>query len=145
MEELGVTPANRVIEIPVDAALCPNLEFRFFAEDPDVDETLTVRWYVDYQVLQVSVDNAEQTLSPSGEAVRNDTGSYTVNLDGALTGPEARLQQVGPHVVEAILFDGRLGAQRKPLPRTPAVDGGIENPSYAVSYAWVVNTMRPCP
>lgn len=144
MEELDVTPANRVTEI-VEAPDCRRLEFRFFAEDPDVEDPLNVRWYIDYHVLQGSLGVAEQTLSPSGKPVRDDTGSYALDLASALTEPEARLQQVGTHVVEAILFDGRLGAQRKPLPRTPAIDGGIENPSYAVSYAWVIETMRQCP
>jgi len=144
MEELNVKPDNRVIEIPVNVDPCPRLEFGFFAEDPDVDDTLNVRWFIDYHVLQ-NLGVAEQTLSPSGKPVRDDTGSYTVDLAGALTEPEARLQLVGTHVVEAILFDGRLGPQRKPLPRTPAIDGGVENPSYAVSYAWVVQTMRSCP
>jgi len=146
MEELNVTPANRVIEIPADATVdCPRLEFGFFAEDPDVDDVLTVKWYVDYHVIQAAVDNAEQRLTANGKPVRNDTASYTVDLKGLLTLPESQLQQIGPHVVEAILFDGTLGPQRKPLPRTPAIDGGVENPSYAVSYAWVVQTMRSCP
>ncbi len=144
MEELGVLPDPRVIAIGTG---CPRLDFRFRAEDPDVDDTLFVRWYVDYTVLPFFIPDQEQRLAPSGRPIRNEQGSYSVDLASpSLRAPENLLQVPGTHVVEAILFDGTLfGLQRRPQPRSPAVDGGVENPSYAVSYAWVVQTPTRCP
>src|SRR5215468_7818511 len=46
MEELPVMPANRLTV--VEGPDCPELTFEFSAEDPDVDQLLTVRFYVDY-------------------------------------------------------------------------------------------------
>lgn len=143
--EQTVAPQNRVIEVPVDQP-CPSLEFRFLAEDPDVDQALTVRWYIDYHVFPASIEDAEQTIPANGKPIRDEPADLTVNLNsGSLNQPRNFLQNPGMHVVEAILFDGRLGAGRLPLPIAPATDGGVENPSYAVSYAWVVSAMRSCP
>jgi len=144
MEELGVIPEPRLIVVDTD---CPRLEFSFRAEDPDIQDTLRVRWYIDYTVFPSFIQDKEQELRPNGNPIRSEQGSYIVDLTSqSLPVPESYLQVIGTHVVEAILFDGSLfGTQRRPQPRTPAVDGGIENPSYAVSYAWVVETTRSCP
>ena len=132
---------GRKITIDTD---CPTLEFRFKAEDPDVDQPLRVLWYIDYPLF---TGNAlEQVLNSNGQTVRSDEGSFSVDLTNPSLGFPARsLQQIGTHVVEALLFDGVLDAQRKPLPLDPALDGGIPNPSYVVSYGWVVETLRTCP
>ncbi len=141
MEELELTPKNRVIH--VDDCFV-RLEFSFRAEDPDIDDVLFVRWYVDYPVDEGFVD-PEQAISPSGTAIRNESAKLSIDLGGPLSFPAFRLKQEGTHVVEAILFDGRLGAGRQPQPKSPATDGGVENPSYMVSYAWVVEVTRTCP
>jgi hypothetical protein len=146
MEELGVTPANRVSVIDT-ATGCTKLDFSFRAEDPDVDDTLSVYWYVDYPVFPQFIPGREQRLAPSGRPRRDEQGSYSVDLASPSLGyPENLLQVPGTHVVEAILFDGTLfGLQRRPQPRAPAIDGGVENPTYAVSYAWVVQMQTRCP
>jgi hypothetical protein len=138
MEEQEITP-NRVTMVP--ASECPVLQFKFSAEDPDVGDTLTVRWYVDYPL---DLGFAEQTLSPTGQTFRGET-TFSVNLTSTLAFPLQFLQQPGTHVVEALLFDYRIDAARKPIPLSTAADGGIENLSYVVSYAWVVEVLRTCP
>ena len=137
MEELPLFPVDRVIR-PVG---CPPLDFSFFAEDPDVNDTLTVRWYVDYPAAG-SID-PDLRLTPNGNTIR-DQARQTINLSSPLNIPASYLQQPGTHVVEALLFDFALGAQRRPLPIDPATDGGIPNPSYVVSYAWVVEVCPTC-
>ena len=141
MEELTITP-NRFTQVQLSDP-CPELKFEFNAEDPDVDQVLTVRWYVDYPRGLYPV---EQALSPNanGKPQRDDRGSLTVNLASRLDFPLTLLQSPGPHVLEAVLYDFHLGPDRIPLPISGA-DGGILNPSYVVSYAWVVDMGRTCP
>ena len=140
MEELTIVPSNRLTV--VEGPDCPALTFEFSAEDPDVDQLLTVRFYVDYPRSRSFPD--EQFLFPNGKPQRDDRGSLTVNLNSALSPPLNLLQSPGTHVVEAVLYDFHLGPERNPLPISGA-DGGILNPSYAVSYAWVVEMNRTCP
>ncbi len=147
MEEQPIFPKDslalgRVITVDTD---CPTLQFGFKAEDPDVDQTLRVAWYIDYPSY-TGPASLEQALSPNGQAIRSDEGSFSVNLGNPTLALPAHLLQVsGTHVVEALLFDGVLDAQRRPLPLDPALDGGIPNLSYVVSYAWVVEVSRSCP
>src|SRR5712664_607010 len=141
MEELPITPENRVTVIPQGE--CPTLQFSFKAEDPEVGDTLFVNWYIDYSLG--TGDAQVQMLSPTGQTVRFLNNPFSLNLRGTLDTPFRYLQQPGTHVVEALLFDGFLDARRQPLPITPATDGGIENPSYVVSYAWVVEVLSACP
>lgn len=142
MEELPITPENRLIDVGLAPDPCPELRFSFSAEDPDVNDPLTVRWYVDYQRTRAIAD--ERFLAVSGRPQRDEQGVLTVNLASALPPPLNQLQLSGVHIVEAVLFDFRLAADRTPVPISGA-DGGILNPSYAVSYAWTVNASRPCP
>src|SRR5262245_57433782 len=126
MEELTITP-NRFTQVQLSDP-CPELKFEFNAEDPDVDQLLTVRWYIDYP--RGFYPN-EQPLLPNGKPQRDERGSLTVNLASSLTPPLNLLQSSGPHVLEAVLYDFHLGPERNPLPISGA-DGGILNPSYVV-------------
>lgn len=134
MEELPVLPSPRKITIrPSDG--CPTLEFSFFAEDPDIDDTLTVRWYVDYPLA--GPYDPDLRLPRNGNTIR-DQAKLTIDLSSTLRVPASYLQQEGAHVVEALLFDNALGELRRPVPFDAGTDGGIPNPSYVTSYAWVV-------
>jgi hypothetical protein len=123
---------------------CQKLEFTFLAEDPDIDDRLMVRWYLDYPESPVIIE--EQVLSTSGKPIRDDAAYLAIDLSTpTLPAPLNRLYDQGTHVIEALLFDGALGPTRKPIPIAPATDGGVENPSYVVSYAWVVEVSQTCP
>ncbi len=142
MEEFSVTPVRVTsIERPSDC-LIP-LDFSFFAEDPDINDTLTVRWYVDYPAAGPYDPDLRLTPNPNGSTIR-EQAKLTIDLQGALRVPASYLQQPGTHVVEALLFDNALGDGRRPLPFDPGTDGGIPNPSYVVSYAWVVKVCDTC-
>jgi hypothetical protein len=140
--EERLDPRDRVRRVPD----CSRLEFTFRAEDPDVNDQLKVRWYVDYQRTQSDILDNEQVLAPSGQPERLDPGYLSVDLTSALGLPASQLQVAGSHVVEAVLFDNQiLGPLRTPVPFTAADAGVVENPSFAVSYAWVVEALRNCP
>jgi hypothetical protein len=145
MEELPID-GNRLTIVEQSSDPCPTLVFGFSAEDPDVDQDLTVRWYVDYPRVPVSAEDREQVLLANHSRAQRDTqGNLTVDLGGVLNLPLNQLQLPVTHIVEAVLFDFRIGPDRKPIPISGA-DGGILNPSYAVSYAWVVDMRRTtCP
>ena len=144
MEELPID-GSRLTVVQQSSDPCPTLVFGFSAEDPDVNQDLFVRWYVDYPRVPGSADEREQILAANGMRAQRDTqGNLTVDLTEALASPLSELQLPGTHIVEALLFDFRIGPDRKPIPISGA-DGGILNPSYAVSYAWVVDMRRTCP
>jgi len=144
MEELGVQPNGltgnrRKVTSQSD---CEILQFDFQPEDPDIADTLKVAWYVDYPLSTFPA--LEQGLTPTGQTIRERT-AFSVDLTSALQLPASFLQQPGTHVVEALLYDWFLDARRQPIPIDPALDGGIPNPSYVVSYAWVVEVTHACP
>ncbi len=141
MEELPIMPSNRVTVTPQNE--CPTLEFGFNSEDPDTGDTLRVSWYIDYSLTPRSAV-FEQVLTPTGQTIR-ERSTFSVDLTSALSGPASFLQVQGTHVVEALLYDWFLDGQRRPIPIDPALDGGIPNLSYVVSYAWVVEVVRSCP
>jgi hypothetical protein len=145
MEELAVRP-DRLIT--VDGSLGTGgsncaLDFSFFAEDPDLEDTLSVRFYVDYPAFG-SLD-AEQILFPTGNRIREPVVLHVEVGSPVNPVPLSRLNLGGTHVVEALVYDGRLGAGRKALPKTQPTDGGLPDPSYAVTYAWIVQVVNQCP
>ena len=148
MEELAVRPPDRLIT--VDGSLgtggsnC-SLDFSFFTEDPDLEDTLSVRFYVDYGPLFPGFVDPEQILLPTGNRIREPVVLHVEVGSPVNTLPLSRLNLAGTHVVEALVYDGRLGAGRKALPRTQPTDGGLPDPSYAVTYAWVVQVVNQCP
>jgi hypothetical protein len=142
MEEQPISPDPRKKIIAAGDG-CQLLEFSFFAEDPDVNDTLTVRWYVDYPAAGSIDPDLRLAPNPNGSTIR-DQARLTVDLSRPLNIPASYLQQPGTHIVEALLFDNALGAQRRPLPFDAGIDGGIPNPSYVVSYAWVVEVCPTC-
>jgi hypothetical protein len=84
----------------------------------------------------------QATLPNGGKPERPDPAEYDVSFE--VPGP---LQQPGEHVVEVLVADGPL-VNRDPQPRVVILlDGGTAlDPSYAVTYAWVVTVNPgPCP
>lgn len=119
------------------------LSFSFQVEDPDIDDTITVRWYVDYSTSTPNQPQvAEQVIEPSGRAQRNTSAEYTSSL-GNVDDP---LHAVGTHLVEAVVADGPLVGHDTVLPHpTTTPDGGV-NLSYIVTYGWTVEVApEDCP
>src|SRR5262249_34886366 len=105
MEELPID-GNRLTVVQQSSDPCPTLVFGFSAEDPDLDQDLFVRWYVDYPRVPGSAEDREQILLANhSRAQRDAQGRLTVDLSAALTSPLNQLQLFGTHIVEAVLFD----------------------------------------
>jgi hypothetical protein len=132
-------PANRFVTVQ-NGTNCPDLSFSAPVSDPDVDDRLIYNFYVDPDLNPAFVKQA--ILANGSSPQRPEPATYDVSF--AVAGP---LQQPGEHVVELLLADGPL-VNREPQPRVVTLlDGGTAlDPSYAVTYAWVVTVNPgPCP
>lgn len=137
--ESQVQPPEPIIQDFGSAGLC-ELEFSVIAEDPDVDDLLTVRWYLDYDTQNPTGPYREIQLANNGQPQRGERATLRINLRAA----NSPLSAPGVHLVEAVVADTRL-VGREPVPVGRVVlDGGgiILNPGYAVSHTWFVNTVR---
>ena len=139
IREDKLQPPSRFVTVR-NGADCPNLTFLAPVSDPDVGDTLIYNFYVDANLNPNFVKQA--TLSNNGLPDRSDPATYDVSF--AAPGP---LQQPGDHVVEVLVSDGAL-VNRDPQPRqVTLLDGGTAlDPTYAVTYAWIVTVLAgPCP
>jgi hypothetical protein len=137
--ETQVQPPERIIRDFGAAGLC-ELDFSVVVEDPDVDDLVTVRWYLDYDAQNPTGAYREFRLANNGQPQRGDRATLSINLRAA----NSPLSAPGVHLVEAVVSDTRL-VGRDPEPKgTVFLDGGgvIINPGYVVTYAWFVTTVR---
>lgn len=113
-----------------------SLVFEATAEDPDVDDTVRWRYYVDFSDANRAPE-LEGTFTNTGTAQRAESPKLTV-LDIA----NSPRFQIGTHVVTFMVFDGELGARDGPgsVPPPDIVPGGSDggNPRYSDTVAWVV-------
>lgn len=136
-EEARGEPVDDV-QVRVRAAhACQPLEFSVGVEDPDLDDVLRSRWFVDGQV----VTSADDTRSASPTPLRARPFSWTV----LPLGRGSPLASPGPHLVEVVVSDAPL-VDRTPDPRWVGADGEVE-PGYSDTRAWVVEVeaAAPCP
>lgn len=150
IEESNVTPFDRIVQL--DPANGCVLQLGLPVSDPDLDDVITVRWFVDFNARPIEGEPqdtsfSETLLLPTG---REDRGSAGLTL--RTNTPGSRLAPLGTHLVEAYVSDGRLQVVNengvlvvRPLPREVDVDGGVIDPNYVVSYAWFVVTPSGCP
>jgi hypothetical protein len=140
--ESQVQPSERIIR-GYGAGLCA-LEFSVIVEDPDVGDTLSAHWYVDYEPSQSRGADLEYSLAPSSKPLREDR-AYFRDRYGAIG---SRLSTPGDHLVEVVISDSRL-LGREPQPRLIKLpDGTIHaDPGYTATYAWFVKTVAggDCP
>jgi hypothetical protein len=122
------------------------VEFSAFVADPDIDDLLTWRWYIDYDPSPQSPNRSpkdEGVLAPSGEERRAQSAKYTLKPQDNPSAP------VGVHVVTLMVFDGHLGTFEgpgsEPLPQpVPGTDGEIRY--YSTTFDWVVTVLEEvCP
>lgn len=110
-------------------------DFAVSAFDPDLNDPITVRWYVDYDPATNPSILREQLLSNVGSTQR---GPSTVHMD--LNAPGNPLVQQGSHVMEVLVADGMLDDERNPVAKSVDPDAGV-NPSYVDRYVWIVKTV----
>jgi hypothetical protein len=137
--ESQVQPPEPIIQDFGASGLC-ELDFSVVVEDPDVDDLITVQWYLDYDSQNPTGYFREFRLANNGEPQRGDRATLPISLRAA----NSPLSAPGVHLVEAVVTDTRL-VGRTPEPKSRIVlDGGgvIINPGYVVTHTWFVNTVR---
>jgi hypothetical protein len=108
-------------------------DFTISATDPDLNDPITVQWFVDYdQNLNPSIYR-ERLLPNLGSPVRGPT---TLHMD--LNAPGNPLAPQATHVLEVLVGDGQI-VNREPQLKSNDPDAG-PNPSYVDRYVWVVKT-----
>ena len=131
MEE-QIIPNQRVVSLGINCTQ----EFSAFVEDPNVDDTLIARWYVDWEDKDPPVEEVQ--LTNNGAPRRAESVRYVANA----WDPLSPLSRTGTHVVTLMVMDGPLGALQgpgstpTPDPPVPGTDAG--NPRYAVTHDWIV-------
>jgi hypothetical protein len=135
--ENQVQPSEPIITDFGAGGLC-ELDFSVIVEDPDVDDLVTVRWYVDYDSQNPTGAYREFQLANNGQPQRGDRATLRINLRAA----NSPLSAPGEHLVEALVADTRL-VGREPVPVSQInLDGGvIINPGYVVTHTWFVTTV----
>lgn len=106
-----------------------SLDFSLKLSDPDLNDVLLVNWYA-YQMSQSGLPIwLQEFIQPDvpGNEIRNTSANWNVS---SLTTPP--FSQEGTYVVEVLVSDGSLDANRRPQPRP---DGTT---TYVDSYAWTV-------
>ncbi|MDQ3265983.1 MAG: hypothetical protein M3Y59_20410 [Myxococcota bacterium] len=133
------SPASAYIR--TDNCVGTSLEFRVNVADPDVNDSVRVRYYVDFPTINQGFEFEAPVLSNTGSEVRPETVIYApvVNSIGSALNEPSLL-----HTVEAVVFDGTLSPTRTPEPRAVIPDGGV-NPSYLAIVRWVVETENCAP
>jgi len=125
--------------IPTDNCEGTSLEFRVNVADPDTDDRVGIRYYVDFPDINV----AHEWEVVASNANNSEVRPNTVIWAPVIQSPSSPLSAPGLHTVEAVVFDGTLSPERVPEPRAVIPDAGV-NPSYAAIHRWVVET-EECP
>ena len=150
IEELNVTPQGRIVSLDVGNGCV--LQLGLPVSDPDLEDLITVRWFVDFDTTPVEGEPDDTSFSETllVSTGREQRGNASITLRTNTAG--SRLATPGLHLVEAYVSDGRLQVVNldgvlvvQPLPREVDADGGIIDPNYVVSYAWFVQTPVGCP
>ena len=142
--ENQVSPQTRIIR-EFGSEACRE-SFEVLVIDPDVDDDISVTWFVDYTPGSSSPEQIT-LLATTGRPQRDDRATFEVDLSAA----SSPLRAPGLHLVEAVVADRQLN----PATRTPVSipgenpDGGpsiVVDEGYAVTYAWTVETVAGvCP
>ncbi|CAM3496467.1 hypothetical protein G4177_14240 [Corallococcus sp. ZKHCc1 1396] len=135
--EEQVEPSERILRA-FGVGTCTQ-DFGVVVEDPDVDDRITVEWYVDYNPSDPVGSYRQIVLANTGQPRRDDRGTLHMDLRSA----NNPLATPGIHLVEALVTDRSL-TNRQPDPPEEVflADGGlVKNPGFVTSYSWVVNTV----
>lgn len=116
------------------------VDFIASVEDLDVDDLLTVNFYIDYDAnSNPSFYGQQRRLTNNGSAVRPDTANLSIDL--STLGADNPLT-VGTHLVEVLVSDGQL-INRSPQPRQLGPDGQTDN-TYVAVWSWLVRVEPGC-
>lgn len=128
-------PQKRVIRLSTAAGCQSQQEFQVFVADPDVDDPLTVRWYVDYDADIRPGAAKEEVIQNVAKELRNSPSTYNADVSNPLN----PLAAPGPHLLEVLVSDGIL-SDRTPQPRAPdpnVPDAGPQE-TFVALWSWLV-------
>jgi len=108
-----------------------SLEFVVLVTDPDLDDPITVQWFVDYNKDTNPNFFREELLFNTGSPVR---GPARLRMD--LGSPGNPLFPSGLHVLELLVADGQI-VNRIPQPKSQDPDAGV-NPTFVDGFAWAI-------
>jgi hypothetical protein len=133
-----VQPPYRILRGYGSEPRC-ELEFSIIVEDPNLGDTLTAYWYVDYDPNQPRGADREVTLLPKGSNPRRDERPTIKPIFNSAE--FNRLNTPGDHVVEVLVSDRALQG-RVPQPDIIQLPSGetLANPGFTASYVWFVRT-----
>ncbi len=105
-------------------------QFSIRVEDPNVDDPITARWYIDYDKdTHSQPDSRVFEFTNNGRAVRDESATFTQQLDS----PGNPLSVPGVHLVDVLVADAPV------VNRDPSTGSNETAPSFPV-HTWVVTT-----
>lgn len=129
-----VTPVTRTLYLSDSATCTTKQQFQVYFADPDVDDTLYYRWYVDYTETRTGF-LLEGRISTNGKEVRDDSAVLQANA----ADPASVFATPGPHLVEVIVSDGTL-VDRTPQPRASTEPDAGDQETFVALWSWLVVT-----
>jgi hypothetical protein len=136
--------AARELTINVNVDCNASLEFSAPVEDPDIDDQLVARLFVDYS----PVSDLSQAQPPFRESVLVNQGSPVriARFDAIKPWAEGSpFKTVGTHVVDLLVTDGRIGYPGQAPPPDPVEGYDAGDPRYSVTHTWVIDSVDlPC-
>ena len=126
---------------------CKLQEFRVPVEDPDVDDKIRNKWFIDDESLSTG-GLGGHTLDPSDAGTRRSAPvvppTQIFSPAGVFT------KEPGAHKLTVVIADGEFseGINLVPRPFGNLSDGGtLFNPAYTDSFTWDIDTkdQSPCP
>jgi hypothetical protein len=134
--EKQVQPSERIIR-GYGSDVC-ELQFSVIVEDPDLADSLSAYWFIDYDPNQPrGADNVDPIAS--GDKAVRDQRSYFTPQFGSVE--YSRLNTPGEHVIEVVVSDnGLVGREPQPFIRTLPDGTDFKDPGYTTTYVWFVRT-----
>ncbi len=122
---------------------CGSLEFSAPVEDPDVDDQLISRLFVDYE--PVPANELHKARPPVREMILMNGGSPLRLARFEEVNPTAQgnpLGTPGTHIVDMLVTDGRIGFPGVQPPAEPVEGYEGLDPRYSVTYSWVIHSVE---
>jgi hypothetical protein len=142
IDELNTTlNGDLARQLPIGNGTDCVLQFQALVEDPDIDDLLTARWYIDFLPNDPKPPIDEAPVFPTGKPARLPV---TFNRDVKDT-PQLPL---GMHVITFMVFEGDLGTFEGPdhVPAPERLPDGGTNPRFTTTFNWAVMVEdRICP
>ncbi|HEX8823503.1 MAG TPA: hypothetical protein VF794_26505 [Archangium sp.] len=135
--EQQVQPPERIIR-GYGSDLC-EFQFSVIVEDPDLNDTLYVNWFVDYDPTQLRGADGVGRLQPNNKVVRDERASFNPKIPSI---DYSRLNVPGDHVVEVVVSDTPLVGRDPERFFVKRLADGTEvyDQGYSATYAWFVRT-----